>query len=123
MAKADYYQTLGVGKNASKEEIKSSYRKLAMKHHPDKNPGDAASEAKFKEASEAYQVLSDSQKNITTINLVMPLLKMEAVVEEVLVILEALILDLSQIFLIIFLVILRAEAEEDHPLDLKEVLI
>ena len=62
MAKADYYQTLGVGKNASKEEIKSSYRKLAMKHHPDKNPGDAASEAKFKEASEAYQVLSDSQK-------------------------------------------------------------
>ena len=62
MAKADYYQTLGVGKNASKEEIKSSYRKLAMKHHPDKNPGDAASEVKFKEASEAYQVLSDSQK-------------------------------------------------------------
>ncbi len=62
MAKADYYQTLGVGKNASKEEIKSSYRKLAMKHHPDRNSGDAASEAKFKEASEAYQVLSDSQK-------------------------------------------------------------
>ena len=63
------------------------------------------------------------KKNLTTINLVMPLLKMEAVVEEVLVILEALILDLSQIFLMIFLVILRAEAEEDHPQDLKEVLI
>lgn len=62
MAKADYYNTLGVSKNASKEEIKSAYRKLAMKYHPDKNPGDTFSEAKFKEASEAYQVLSDSQK-------------------------------------------------------------
>ncbi len=62
MAKADYYNTLGISKNASKEEIKSAYRKLAMKYHPDKNPGDTSSEAKFKEASEAYQVLSDSQK-------------------------------------------------------------
>ncbi len=62
MAKADYYNTLGVSKNASQEEIKSAYRKLAMKYHPDKNPGDTSSEAKFKEASEAYQVLSDSQK-------------------------------------------------------------
>ena len=62
MAKADYYNTLGVSKNASQEEIKSAYRKLAMKYHPDKNPGDASSEAKFKEASEAYQVLSNSQK-------------------------------------------------------------
>jgi len=62
MAKADYYNTLGVSKNASQEEIKSAYRKLAMKYHPDKNPGDASSEAKFKEASEAYQVLSNSQQ-------------------------------------------------------------
>ena len=62
MAKADYYNTLGISKNASQEEIKSAYRKLAMKYHPDKNPGDASSEAKFKEASEAYQVLSNSQK-------------------------------------------------------------
>jgi molecular chaperone DnaJ len=62
MAKADYYNTLGVSKSASQEEIKSAYRKLAMKYHPDKNPGDASSEAKFKEASEAYQVLSNSQK-------------------------------------------------------------
>jgi len=59
MAKKDYYEVLGVIKSASPEEIKKSYRKLAFKHHPDKNKNDKASEAKFKEASEAYHVLSD----------------------------------------------------------------
>ena len=62
--KRDYYETLGVPKNASEEEIKKAYRKLAMKHHPDRNQDDnaKAAEAKFKEAKEAYEMLSDSQK-------------------------------------------------------------
>jgi molecular chaperone DnaJ len=62
MAKRDFYDVLGVSKNASPEELKSAYRKLAVKHHPDKNPGDKASEDKFKEAGEAYGILSDQEK-------------------------------------------------------------
>jgi molecular chaperone DnaJ len=64
MAKRDYYETLGVPKNASDEDIKKAYRKLAMKHHPDRNQGDDAkkSEEKFKEGKEAYEMLSDPQK-------------------------------------------------------------
>ena len=58
----DYYKTLGVERNASADEIRSAYRKLAMKYHPDKNPGDKKAEDKFKEINEAYQVLSDEQK-------------------------------------------------------------
>ena len=53
MSKADYYETLGVNRNASKDEIKSAYRKLAMKYHPDRNPGDKSAETKFKDATEA----------------------------------------------------------------------
>jgi len=62
MAKRDYYNTLGVNRDASEEDIKKSYRKLAMKHHPDRNPDDRLSEEKFKEAKEAYEVLSDAKK-------------------------------------------------------------
>lgn len=62
MSKRDYYEVLGVSKNASEDEIKKSYRKLAMKYHPDKNPGDKAAEDKFKEAAEAYDVLGNSEK-------------------------------------------------------------
>ncbi len=62
MAKRDYYTTLGVNRDASEEDIKKSYRKLAMKHHPDRNPDNKQSEDKFKEAKEAYEVLSDARK-------------------------------------------------------------
>src|SRR6476660_4887395 len=62
MAKRDYYEILGVAKNASDDDIKKAYRKLAMKYHPDRNPDSAAAEEKFKEAKEAYEMLSDAQK-------------------------------------------------------------
>jgi len=60
--KKDYYETLGVARNASEAEIKKAYRRLAMKHHPDRNPTDKTAEPRFKEAKEAYEVLSDAQK-------------------------------------------------------------
>jgi molecular chaperone DnaJ len=65
MAKRDYYDVLGVSRTASADEIKKSYRRLAMKHHPDRNKDDASAEGKFKEAKEAYEVLSDTDKRST----------------------------------------------------------
>src|SRR5438309_8841686 len=62
MAKQDYYATLGVARDASPEDLKKAYRKLAMQHHPDRNPNDKKAEAKFKEINEAYDVLKDEQK-------------------------------------------------------------
>ena len=62
MSKRDYYEVLGVSRTAAEGELKSAYRKLAMKYHPDRNPGDHAAEEKFKEAAEAYAVLADPEK-------------------------------------------------------------
>src|SRR5215467_16167703 len=62
MSKRDYYEVLGVGKGAATDEIKKAYRKVAMQYHPDRNPGDKAAEEKFKEAAEAYEILSDTDK-------------------------------------------------------------
>jgi molecular chaperone DnaJ len=62
VAKRDYYEILGVGRDAGDQDVKSAYRKLAMKHHPDRNPDDPTAEERFKEASEAYSILSDPQK-------------------------------------------------------------
>ena len=60
--KRDYYEVLGVAKNAEAAEIKKAYRKLALQYHPDRNPGDKEAEEKFKEAAEAYDVLSKEEK-------------------------------------------------------------
>ena len=62
MNKRDYYEVLGIDKSASEKELKSAYRKLAKKYHPDANPGDKQSEEKFKELSEAYDILKDPEK-------------------------------------------------------------
>ncbi len=62
MSKRDYYEVLGVSKNASEAELKKAYRRAAQKHHPDRNPDDKEAEEKFKEGKEAYEVLSDSRK-------------------------------------------------------------
>ena len=62
MAKRDYYEVLGVGRDADEATLKKAYRRLAMKHHPDRNPDDAEAELRFKEAKEAYEVLNDPQQ-------------------------------------------------------------
>src|SRR5450432_4618524 len=62
VSKLDYYEVLGVAREANEQELKTAYRKLAMQFHPDRNPDNPAAEEKFKEASEAYGVLSDAQK-------------------------------------------------------------
>ena len=65
MSKRDYYEVLGVSKSADDSEIKKAYRKLAMKYHPDRNQGDSAAEQKFKDVSQAYEILKDPKKRQT----------------------------------------------------------
>ena len=120
MAKRDYYDVLGVNKSASPEELKSAYRKLAVKYHPDKNPGDTKAEEKFKEASEAYGILQTKRKNKTTITLVMQLLKM-VVVDQVEV-LVVLVEQIFQIFLKISLEILVEVEDQEVENQIIEVL-
>ena len=110
MAKRDCYDVLGVTKSASKDDIKKAYRKLALKYHPDKTKGDKASEEKFKEASEAYHILSDEKRKAIMISLATQLLKELEVEDKAL---EVLILLLSQIFLKIFLETLVEEAPQE----------
>ena len=101
--KRDYYDILGLQKGASKDEIKKAYRKVAMKYHPDRNPGDAEAEAKFKEASEAAEVLTNEQKRQRYDQFAMQELMDKRVASVELKV--SLILEISLvIFLVIFLV-------------------
>ena len=112
MAKRDYYEVLGVNKSASAEQIKSAYRKLAVKFHPDKNKGDKGAEEKFKEASEAYHVLSNSERKQNYDNFGHAAFEMEVVDEVDLEILTFQIISL--IFLKTFLVKVLVEAVDQE---------
>ena len=121
MSKKDYYDILGVTKKSTPEEIKKAYRSLAMKYHPDRNQGDKTAEGKFKEASEAYQVLSDPKKNLPTINLDILHLKVVLAGLEVLI-LVVLNLVHSLTYLMIFLATLWVQVEAEEALKNQDLI-
>ena len=102
--KRDYYDVLGLQQGASKDEVKKAYRKLAMKYHPDRNPGDKAAESKFKEASEAAEVLTNDDKRTRYDQLRELMVKQAALAE------QKDLVETLEIYLEIFLVISLAEA-------------
>ena len=94
MSKKDYYDLLGVSRDADSGALKSAYRKLAMQYHPDKNPGDGEAEKKFKEISEAYEILSNDEKSrLMTLMGMRPLVK-----QGVDFLMGSVVLEVSQIF-------------------------
>ena len=118
----DYYEILGVNRSASADELKKAYRKIALKYHPDKNPDDKEAEKIFKEAAEAYSILSDSKKKRNMINLVMLVLgwvkaeedfPVEFICQWMIYLANLVIFLVVMIYLVVFLV-----AEEDQGEDL-----
>ena len=120
----DYYETLGVAKTASEAEIKTAFRKLAMKYHPDKNPGDKAAEQKFKEINEAYATIGDEtkrkEKRQHMIHMVMMHIHKAEVLEEELErkATHLQISDLEEVHFLIFSKIFSLEEEADKGLEL-----
>lgn len=120
--KRDYYEVLGVPKDADDAAIKKAYRQLAKKYHPDMNPGDKEAEIKFKEASEAYAVLSDAEREDSMTSLAMPHLKAEQVELEQVASIS--ILVTWEIFSEISLAVCSEAAEADETaMDQEEVLM
>ena len=123
MAKRDFYDVLGVSKSASPEELKSAYRKLAVKYHPDKNPDDKASEDKFKEAGEAYGILSDKEKKQNYDNFGHAAFEGVVVEDKEEALVVVLVELIFQIYLKIFLEILVVDNQEEEEKPIIEALI
>lgn len=121
MAKRDYYEVLGVSKDADDKEIKKAFRKKAMEFHPDRNPNDKVAEEKFKEVNEAYEHISDPQREQLMIDSdMLPLNKGEQELVA-LAVLEAAALAASKISLKVFLAVLAAALLDREEMALKKV--
>jgi hypothetical protein len=117
-SKRDYYEILGLNRDASGDEIKKAFKKLAMKFHPDRNPDNPKAEESFKEVKEAYEILSDPQKNLPMINLVMLASINRWVEDQVAFKVDFQILEmLSEIFLAIYLVVVDQDQENQMSIE------